>query len=212
MDDCCSAKRDDLAVLAQQKDQRRVLIIVLAINTVMFVVEFGAGVIAGSSALMADSVDMLGDASVYALSLYAIGRGTRWEAGAALAKAGLMSVLGIVILVNAVLRVSSGTPPIDELMLGAGGLALIANLACLGLLSRFRATNVNMASTWECSRNDVISNIGVLIAAGLVALTFSPWPDAVIGVLVAVMFLRSSWRVMRQSLPVWRRSVSEAAR
>ena len=212
MDDCCSAKRNDLELLARQKDQRRVLVIVLAINAVMFVVEFGAGVLAGSSALMADSVDMLGDASVYALSLYAIGRGARWESGAALAKAGLMSVLGIAILVNAVLRVSSGTPPIDELMLGAGSLALITNLACLGLLWRFRATNVNMASTWECSRNDVISNISVLVAAGLVALTASPWPDAMVGALVAVMFLRSSWRVMRQALPVWRGSAAETAR
>lgn len=212
MDDCCSTKRSDLEQLARQKDQRRVLVIVLAINAAMFVVEFGAGVIAGSSALMADPVDMLGDASVYALSLYAIGCGAKWEAGAALAKAALMSVLGVAILVNAALCVSSGTPPVDELMLGAGSLALLANLACLGLLWRFRATNVNMASTWECSRNDVLSNIGVLIAAGLVALTASPWPDAVIGALVAVMFLRSSWRVMRQSLPVWRRSVLKAAR
>src|SRR3546814_5398128 len=89
-DACCSSKRDTIAELGRKAEQRRVLIIVMLINLAMFVVEFGGGVVARSSALMADSVDMFGDAVVYALSLYALHRGARWEAGAALAKGGII--------------------------------------------------------------------------------------------------------------------------
>jgi Co/Zn/Cd efflux system component len=86
-------------------------------------------------------------------------------------------------------------------MLSFGALALIANLTCLRLLWRFRGQDVNMASTFECSRNDVISNIGVLLAAGAVAMLNSPWPDIIIGSAMAVLFLRSSLRVIAQAAP-----------
>jgi len=203
-DDCCSRKGDTIAALAQKAGQRRVLVIVMTINLAMFVVEFGGGLAARSSALMADSVDMLGDAFVYALSLYALHRGPRWEAGAAIAKGLLILGLGVAVAVEIADKLANGVPPSSRLMLGFGSAALIANLTCLGLLWRFREANVNMRSTFECSRNDVISNIGVLLAAGLVAGTGTAWPDIAVGGAIALLFLRSAWRVLAEAIPAWR--------
>ena len=203
-DDCCSRKGDTIAELGRKADQRRVLIIVMIINFAMFVIEFGAGVAARSSALMADSVDMFGDALVYALSLYALHRGARWEAGAAIAKGGIILMFGVSVIVQIADRISNGVPPSSTLMMVFGAVALVSNLSCLALLWRFRTANVNMSSTFECSRNDVASNVGVLVAAGLVALTASPWPDIVVGGVIALIFLRSAWRVLAEAIPAWR--------
>jgi cation diffusion facilitator family transporter len=200
-DSCCSSKGLELERLALQADQRRVLLIVMAINALMFFVEFGAGVIAGSTALMADATDMLGDALVYALSLYALARSDRWKAGAALFKGALILLLGVGIGINVIVKIRSGVPPSSSLMLAFGALALVANLACLRLLWRFRSLDVNMSSTFECSRNDAISNVGVLVAAGGVGLLASPWPDILIGIAMAVLFLRSSFRVLMEAAP-----------
>jgi Co/Zn/Cd efflux system component len=111
----------------------------------------------------------------------------------------LILLLGVSILVNVALKVGSGVPPSSTLMLVFGGAALAANFICLSLLWRFRSEDVNMASTFECSRNDVISNFGVLVAAGAVALTSSPWPDIVIGAAMAALILRSAVRVLGQA-------------
>ena len=200
-DDCCQAKGAELERLASQADQRRVLVIVLLINAVMFVAEFGAGLIAGSTALMADASDMLGDALVYGVSIYALSRSDRWKAGAAALKGIVILVLGLSILVNVALKLHSGIPPSSTLMLLLGGAALIANLICLSLLARFRGQDVNMRSTFECSRNDVISNIGVLLAAGAVAAFSSPWPDVLIGSAIALVVLRSAVRVLGEAVP-----------
>lgn len=203
-DHCCAGKGKELERLARQAEQRRVLQMVLAINAAMFVAEFSAGAIAGSAALMADSVDMLGDALVYGLSIYALSRSERWKGGAALAKGIFILAFGLGIAIDIVTKIQSGIPPSSTLMLVFGSIALAANLTCLRLLWRFRRQDVNMASTFECSRNDVISNVGVLAAAGAVALTASPWPDLVIGALIAVLFLRSAFQVIRASIPVVR--------
>ena len=200
-DHCCASKGQELEKLAQQADQRRVLVIVLLINAVMFFLEFGAGIVAGSTALMADATDMLGDALVYGVSIYALDRSDRWKAGAAMFKGAFILALGVGIVLNVIAKVQSGIPPSSTVMLAFGGLALLANFACLRLLWRFRSHDVNMASTFECSRNDVISNVGVLVAAGAVALVNSPWPDILIGSAMAVLFLRSSLRVMADAAP-----------
>jgi len=200
-DHCCASKGQELEKLARQADQRRVLVAVLVINAMMFVLEFGAGIAAGSTALMADATDMLGDALVYAVSIYAIARSDRWKAGAAMFKGVFILALGVGIVLNVIAKVQSGIPPSSILMLVFGGLALLANLACLRLLWRFRSQDVNMASTFECSRNDVVSNVGVLVAAGVVALLNSPWPDIIIGSAMAALFLRSSLRVMADAAP-----------
>src|SRR3546814_3853198 len=146
-DQCCSAKAKELEALASRYDQRRVLIAVLVINALMFVIEFGGGLAAGSSALMADSVDNLGDAFVYALSLFALARGPRWEAAAALTKGVIILAFGVAVIVELGLKIAYGVPPSSTLMLIFGALALVANLSCLAMLWRFRSLNVNMSST-----------------------------------------------------------------
>lgn len=203
-DHCCHAKGEDLALMARRQDIRRVLIIVLAINSAMFLAEFTAGIIAHSAALMADSMDMLGDALVYAVSLYALDRSAKWRAGAALFKGGFILFLGLGVVYQIISKMLYGVPPSSSLMLVFGGLALLANLVCLRLLWSFRADNVNLSSTFECSRNDVIANSGVMLAAGGVALFQSPWPDIAVAVVIAFLFLRSAMRVTVEAWPQYR--------
>jgi len=203
MDDCCSKKGDALEELAA-KGRRGVLITVLAINLVMFIAEFGAGIAARSTALMADSVDMLGDASVYALSLYALSRGPRWKAGASMCKGGIILLFGAWIVAEVVDKLLHGTTPLPSLMALFGTIALVANLVCLRLLWSHRHADVNMGSTYECSHNDVIANIGVLLAAAGVRVTGSARPDILIGALVAALFLRSGVSVLREAWPLLR--------
>jgi Co/Zn/Cd efflux system component len=206
--DCCADKGHELEALAQQADQRRVLVIVLILNALMFAAEFVAGLIAGSAALMADSVDMLGDATVYGLSLYAMGRSIRWKAGAAVAKGIFILILFGGILIQIATRLETGVPPSSTLMLAFGSLALVVNLYCLRLLWRFRALDVNMSSTVECSRNDALANAGVLIAALAVALSGSFWPDIIVAGVIAALFLRSALRMLTEALPILRHAHS----
>lgn len=195
--------------LAHEAGQRRVLLVVLAINAAMFVVEFAAGLLAGSAALMADAVDMLGDALVYGVSLYALSRGPRWKAGAALAKGGFILLFGIGVLVEIGVKIATGVPPASGLMLVVGTAALAANLACLALLWRYRTQDVNMSSTFECSRNDVIANVGVLVAAASVAVAHSPWPDILVASVIAALFLRSAVRVLKSGWREFRKPEAE---
>ncbi|MFN3464780.1 MAG: cation diffusion facilitator family transporter [Terricaulis sp.] len=204
MDECCSNKQSELEKIARQHDQRRVLIIVLVVNAVMFVGEFSAGVIAGSVALMTDAVDMFGDAMVYGLSLYALDRSERWRNGAAVAKGVFILIFGLGVLIQVGVKIQNGVPPSSITMLWVGALALAANLVCLVLLWRFRKQDLNMSSTFECSRNDVIANCGVLVAAVGVGLLNSPWPDIVIGLIIAALFLRSAYRVLSEAWPAFR--------
>jgi Co/Zn/Cd efflux system component len=192
MDECCEVREIP-------REQRRVLHVVLWINAAMFLTESITGVVAHSTALFADSIDMLGDAIVYGFSLYVIGRGGVWRARAALLKGIVMAVFGIGVLVQVALKIAQGLTPTVEVMGAVGTLALVANLACLMLLSRRRADDINMRSAWICSRNDVIGNGAVLVAAGAVAVTGSPWPDIVIGLLVAAVFGRSAVQVVREA-------------
>ncbi|MBA3676553.1 MAG: cation transporter [Sphingosinicella sp.] len=208
MKDCCADKGSELELLAQQADQRRVLVVVLILNALMFVAEFTAGLIAGSAALMADSVDMLGDATVYGLSLYAMGRSMRWKAGAAVAKGIFILALFAGILIQMVTRLETGVPPSSTLMLIFGGVALAVNLYCLRLLWRFRTLDVNMSSTVECSRNDALANAGVLIAAVAVAISGSFWPDIIVAGMIAALFLRSALRMLAEAVPILRHAHS----
>lgn len=179
---------------------------VLAINAVMFLVELAAGLLAHSTALVADSVDMLGDAIVYGFSLYVIGRGPVWPARAAMLKGGIMAAFGVGVLVEVGLKITGGVVPAAQVIGGVGVLALAANVTCLALLSRRRDDDVNMRSTWICSRNDVIGNVGVLLAGAGVAVTASAWPDIVIGLAIAALFGHSAVGVIRDA--GWRRAVS----
>ncbi len=197
MDDCCNNKA---AELDQPGEHRSVLKVVLVINFVMFFVECGYGWLSKSTALMADSLDMLGDAFVYGVSIYAIGKSIRTNAIVSLTKGIVMLAVGIGVLIQAAVRFNSTYLPVAETIGIIGGLALLANLTCASLLLRFRKDNLNMRSVWLCSRNDVIANTGVLIAAAGVALTQSKYPDLVVGVLIATLFLRSSYGVLKESV------------
>lgn len=202
MDVCCEGMAAELAAL--QGKQRRVLILVLTLNAAMFAVEFGSGWIAHSSALTADSLDMLGDAIIYAMSLYAVGRGPRWQAGLAFSKGAAMAALGLAVVGQIVATLWLGHQPHQAWMGGIGTLALAANLACLLLLTRHRHDDLNLRSTWTCTRNDVLANLGVLAAAAGVALTGTPWPDLIAGAAIAALVIGSSLRVLRDSAVQWR--------
>lgn len=201
--DCCAEGADELGRLATRSSLRLVLYVVLAINALMFVVELVAGIVSGSAALIADSVDMFGDAAVYLLSLFALDRSLHWRAGAALVKAGFVFLFGAWLLFEIGRRVAEGGAPAAEAIGVVGLLALLANLACLGLLWRFRAHDINMSSTFACSRNDVAANLGVLAAAAGVWVTGAAWPDLVVGLLIAVVFLRSAWSITRSAFPLF---------
>ena len=205
MKDCCEV------MTAIVVEQRRVLLIVLWVNLVMFLVEFGAGLLADSTALLADSVDMLGDAIVYGFSLYVVSRGSAWLARGALLKGTVMAAFALGILVEAALKIVRGNVPAVDLMGGIGLLALAANLGCLLLLHQRRADDINMRSAWLCSRNDVIANAGVLVAAAGVLLTGSAWPDIAIGLLIAAMFATSAFGVIREARSSLQRSVGRPA-
>ena len=192
MDECCEVREIP-------REQRRVLHVVLWINVAMFLVESVAGVLGHSTALLADSVDMLGDAIVYGFSLYVVGRGLMWQARAAVLKGVIMAAFAVGVLLQVVVKIVRGLPPIVEVMGVVGLLAFAANVLCLVLLWRRRGDDINMRSAWVCSRNDVAGNAGVLVAAGAVALTGSPWPDIAIGLLLAVMFGHSAVRVIRDA-------------
>lgn len=206
VDDCCATKEREIAALGAHADIRRVLIVVLAINLVMFIAEFSAGIFARSTSLIADSVDMLGDALVYVLSLYALNRGLRWRAGAAVAKGVAIAVFGVGVAVEVALKLVHGVTPIAHTMLLFGSLALAANLVCLALLYRHHNRDVNMSSTFECSRNDVIANAGVLLAAAGVYVFEAGWPDILVGAIIALLFIRSASHVLRVAWPQFRSS------
>jgi cation diffusion facilitator family transporter len=198
MADCCEDKSCEVAAL--RASHGRVLWIVLAINAVMFLVEGAAGVVAHSTSLLADALDMLGDALVYGFSLFVLMRSARWQASAALAKGAFMLVFGLGVLGEAIYKVFHPLMPGVETMGVIGGLALGANLVCFFLLYRHRGDNLNMSSTWLCSRNDIVANIGVLLAAGGSYALASRWPDVVVGATIAGLFLASSLGVLRKSL------------
>jgi Co/Zn/Cd efflux system component len=190
MDECCEVR--DIP-----REQRRTLRIVLLVNAAMFLGESVAGLLAQSTALFADSIDMLGDAIVYGFSLYVISRGVVWQTRAALLKGVIMAAFAVGVLVQVAVKLAHGLSPAVEVMSAVGVVALVANLFCLTLLWRRRADDINMQSAWICSRNDVIGNAGVLVAAAAVAVTGSPWPDIFIGLLIAGVFGRSAIRVIR---------------
>ncbi len=199
---CCEDKSEELAQL--RRTQGRVVKVVLAINAAMFLIEFTAGVLGRSTALLADSLDMLGDTAVYAFSLFVLERSARWKAGAAVTKGVIMAAFGLGVTAQVLVKTLSGTVPAAETMGAIGALALGANLTCLVLLLRYRDADLNMRSTWLCSRNDVIANVGVLVAAAAVALTGSKWPDIAVGGIIAALFLSSAWGVLREALTALR--------
>lgn len=195
MADCCNDKACEIEALRTR--QSSTLKIVLGINAVMFLVEITGGLISGSVSLVADSLDMLGDALVYGFSIYVVARGARMKAKAALLKGGIMAAFGLFVLWQAVYKIAFPQVPVFEAIGAIGLLALAANGTCFFLLWRHRVDDINMSSVWLCSRNDIIANVSVLFAAVGVWLTHSGWPDILVGLALAALFLRSALFVLR---------------
>jgi Co/Zn/Cd efflux system component len=191
-------------VAGQSAARRRVLWTVLLINAALFLGEFAAGVYAHSTALQADSLDSLGDALVYALSLAVVAGSLQQRAGAAMVKGVIQAMFAAVVIAEVVRRALLGSEPLAPVMAVAATVAFCANLACFGLLYRFRADDLNMRSVWLCSRNDLVHNCGLLVAAALVAVLGNRWPDLVVGALIAGLFLHTSVSVIREAWPQWR--------
>jgi cation diffusion facilitator family transporter len=209
MDQCCETKATELAALRLR--QGRVLAVVLAVNLGMFFVEFGAGLVAGSTALLADSLDMLGDSLVYGFSLFVLHRSLTWRARAAFAKGVIMAAFGVGVVLEAAMSLADGVAPAVPVMAAVGALALVANAFCFALLWRHRGDDINLRSTWLCSRNDLIANGAVLVAAAAVAFSGSVWPDLLVGAGIAVLFLRTAASVLQESLDELARARSGAA-
>lgn len=197
MSGCCD---DGCALDRLRERQRGTLRAVLGVNAVMFLVIAGAALYGRSTALLADSIDNLGDALTYGLSLYAVSKGACAKARVALFKGGLILLAAIVVSGQVAYRLFVPSTPIFEVMGVFSLLGLAANSICLALLWRHRQEDVNMSSVWECSRNDIASNLSVLVAAGGVWLLGSAWPDIAVAFGLVCLLMRSAIRVIASAM------------
>jgi cation diffusion facilitator family transporter len=183
----------------KDRSETRVLVILLLINGVMFLAEFGIGWWAQSTALIADAMDMLADAMVYGVGLYAVGKAVSAKIHAATLSGWLQAGIGLLVLVDVVRRFIYGSEPVSMLMIGMGLVALIANVICLILISKHREGEVHMRASWIFSKNDVIANLGVIIAGILVGWTGSRLQDLVIGFVVALIVFRGGLLILQDA-------------
>lgn len=192
-DACCG----HLESAKLEAGQRRVLAIVLSINVATFAMMIVGSWLSGASSLLSGTLDNFGDALTYGLSLAAVGKSTRAKAKVALLKGGLILAAAGVVALHIVQNLIHPGDILVGPMGGAAALNLLANAACLWLLSPHRTDDVNMSSVWECSRNDIYEGCAVLLTAGLVWWLESPWPDLAVALMLLVLFIRSALRVLR---------------
>ena len=191
-DSCCAPPP-----AAVKADQRRVLWIALVFNALMFVAEIIGSFYGNSVALRADALDFLGDAANYGVSLFVLSRAVGLKARASLLKAFTMACFGIWVLVSVALHLYRGTAP-DAGTMGLFSLAALAvNLSVAAMLFRHRGGDSNMLSVWLCSRNDALTNVAVMVAALVVFLTRSNWPDLLVAAGLGILSLQSSFLVAR---------------
>lgn len=200
MGECCGCGKG-VDVAALEARQKRVLKAVLAINVASFALMALAAWHGGSSSLLSGSLDSLGDALTYAISLAVVGASTRAKARVALLKGVLIMAAALGVAVQIGWRLAHPGTPLFETMGMAALLNLGANLVCLWLLTPYRSGDVNLASAWECSRNDIFEGCAVLLAAVVVWIFGAGWPDLLIASALLVLFLRSALRVLRMA---WR--------
>ena len=179
---------------------KRALWVVVLLNVGYGVVEMAGGFFSGSQALKADALDFLGDGLITFLGLLAIGWSLAWRARSALVQGLFLGALGLSVLVATVYRVLVRQQPEAELMGVFGLIALAVNVAAAVVLIPHRTGDANARAVWLFSRNDAIGNAAVVVAAGLVAWTGTPWPDLVVAVVIAGLFLQSSWSIVRDAL------------
>lgn len=202
-EDCCGhdAKFEGLS-----DDYKRRLWLVIALNASMFLVEMGAGALAGSQALQADALDFLGDAATYGISLAVIGASIQVRARAALLKALSLSAMALWVLGSTAYHILILGIPRAEIMGAIGILALVANVASVLILMRYKDGDANVRSVWLCSRNDAIGNVAVMVAALAVWGTATKWPDLLVAAIMAGLFLISSIQILRQSFMEMRKT------
>jgi Co/Zn/Cd efflux system component len=179
---------------------RIVLWAALVINLAMFAVEISASFVAGSSALQADALDFLADAANHGISLFVAGMALAWRARAALVKGATMGLFGLGVLAGTTWHAIHSTVPQAELMGAIGFAALVANGAVATMLFAYRSGDANMRSIWLCSRNDVIGNLAVLLAAAGVFGTGTGWPDFAVALVMAGLGVSAAWQITRQAL------------
>lgn len=186
---------------------RRALWLVVLLNVGFGLIEIVGGFIAGSQALKADALDFLGDGSITFVGLLALAWSERSRARVALVQGLFLAGLGLFVIGMAAWRALNAIPPGAELMGGIGVAALAVNVAAAWILSRFREGDANVRAVWLFSRNDALANVAVIVAAGLVAWTHSAWPDLVVALVIAVLFLHSAYEIVRDA----RRELREPA-
>jgi Co/Zn/Cd efflux system component len=198
---CCGHDNSEQNIL-RRKDHayRRVLWGALIINVVMLTVEILAGLTAGSASLQADALDFFGDAANYSVSLFVVGLALRYRAIAAFAKGATMAAFGLWVLGIAAWQAIHGTLPHALTMGAIGFTALAANAATFWLLWTYRDGDATMRSAWICTRNDVLGNLAVLLAALGVFGTGTGWPDFIVAAIMASLALQGAWIVIRHSL------------
>ncbi|HSX71223.1 MAG TPA: cation transporter [Pseudomonas sp.] len=194
---CCNHDSPEAALRSRR--YRRILWIALAVNLAMFAVEIGAGLKAGSVSLLADSLDFMGDAANYAISLWVLGMALSWRARAAQFKAASMLLFGIGVLGAALWHWWQGEVPSAPTMGLIGALALAANVGVAVLLYAYREGDSNMRSVWLCTRNDALGNLAVLAAALGVFGTGSAWPDLIVASIMATLAITAAVQVLRQA-------------
>jgi len=183
----------------KNKEQSRVLIILLGINAFMFFVEITLGILSESTALIADSLDMLADATVYGIGLYAVGRPLLAKIRAAHISGVFQIILGASVSVDVVRRFILGSEPESLFMITVGIAALVANVICLSLIARHREGEVHMRASWIFSKNDVIANLGIIVGGLLVFALESRYPDLVIGLAISIIVIRGGIQIFKDA-------------
>lgn len=190
---------DDLELTGDSPDEAKVLKYLLAINGTMFFLEIALGWLAQSTGLIADSLDMFADATVYGVSLFAVGKATSVQLRAARLSGYLQLLLALFAIVEVGRRFYFGYEPLAPYMVAVSLVALVANVSCMALISQHRTGGVHMQASWIFSANDVIANLGVILAGALVYVTRSPYPDLVIGAVIAIIVFRGAVKILRIS-------------
>lgn len=179
--------------------ERRTLLLVLAINSFMFIFELLIGLIAQSTGLIADSLDMLADASVYLISLYAVRKSLSLKIKAAILSGYAQIFLALMVLFDVLRRFIYGSEPVSILMITIGFIALIANSLCFVLIAGHRKGEVHMRASYIFSKNDVIANLGVILSGFLVFILRSRYPDLAIGTIIAILVLMGGITILKES-------------
>ncbi|MCP4374265.1 MAG: cation transporter [Deltaproteobacteria bacterium] len=187
----------DCEVEIKNREESRVLVILLSINAFMFFTEITLGILSESTALIADSLDMLADSTVYGISLYAVGRPVLAKIKAANISGIFQVILGTFVSIDVLRRLVFGSEPESSLMFSVGIAALIANVICLLLISKHKEGEIHMRASWIFSKNDVIANLGIIFGSALVYLLDSRYPDLIIGMAISIIVIRSGMQILK---------------